>query len=149
VTFRLAVPPAGIVVGIIADGSWNAGSAISSELSFTSESPGLLTVTVAACVSPTGTEPKDTESGFTVSGSVLYVIPQPVKCASASRQQAIRAAEIRVDKRRASLEQEEKERIGLVAFDGNSCTGASPSLGTQREEERAIADGSPLQTKAV
>src|ERR1700760_3076768 len=102
-----------MVFGIAADASWNAGSAICSPLSSTALSPTLLTVTVAACVAPTGTEPKDTESGFTVSGSVLYEIPQPVR--SASRPQTIQiaksrgAAERRSEERPAKLERSEKE----------------------------------------
>ena len=67
----LAVPPAGIVAGIAAGASVNAGSATCIPLSVTAESPWFWTVTVAACVWPTGTEPKESEPGLTVSGSVL------------------------------------------------------------------------------
>jgi hypothetical protein len=50
------------------------------------------------------------------------------------------AAERPGEERRERPERRWKDSIGLVAFDETSCTGGSPSLGTQREVERATAE---------
>ena len=46
-------------------------------------------------------------------------------------------AQTPIEERRARPGWGEKERIGLLAFDEIASTGTSPSLRTQREEERA------------
>jgi hypothetical protein len=79
------------------DDNLNAGSATCSPLNVTGEYPGFWSVTAAVWVLPTCTAPNDKELGLTVSGSVLYVIPQPVIDTTASNKHATHLAERRIE----------------------------------------------------